>query len=126
MKRLWIGVFFLVFLLAAGIGMLLVTEKFHREFSENMEQAADAAIAGRWEDATEKAAKGRDQWDAYRAFLASFTDHEPVEQATSLFSQLEMYEKKQYEADFAAICLELSHLSEAIGETHGIKWWSIL
>ena len=126
MKRMWIGVFFLVFLLVVGIAMLLVTQNFHHRFSENMESAADAAIEGRWEDAREKAGKGRTQWESYRKFLASFTDHAPVEEAVSLFSQLEMYEKKQYAADFAAICMELSHLSEAIGDAHGIKWWSIL
>ena len=126
MKRMWIGVFFLVFLLAAGVVILLVTENFHDEFSKNMEGAAAAAMAGRWDEAEEKAARGRGQWEAYRKFLASFTDHEPVEEAVSLFSQLEMYGEKRCEVDFAAICMELSHLSEAIGEAHGIKWWSIL
>lgn len=126
MKRMWVGVFFLVFLLSVGIILLLVTQNFHREFSESMEQAAAAAMAGRWEEAEEKAAKGRAQWESHKKFLASFTDHEPVEEAASLFSQLEMYKEKRYDADFAAICLELSHLSEAIGESHGIRWWSIL
>ena len=83
-------------------------------------------MAGRWEEAGKKAAQGKAQWDSYRKFLASFTDHEPVEEAESLFSQLEVYEKRQYDADFAAICLELSHLSEAIEESHGARWWSIL
>ena len=126
MKRMWIGAFFLVFLLAAGIVLLLVTQNFHREFSDTMEQAAAAAMAGRWEEAALKAEKGRNQWETHKEFLASFTDHAPVEEAASLFSQLEIYEKKRYDADFAAICRELSHLSEAIGEAHGIRWWSIL
>jgi len=125
-KRMWIGVFFLVFLLAAGIVLLLVTENFHREFSKTMEQAAAAALAGRWDEAEEKAAKGREKWESHREFLASFTDHAPVEEAASLFSQLEVYQKMRYDADFAAICWELSHLSEAIGEAQGIRWWSIL
>ena len=126
MKRMWIGLFFLVFLLAAGIAILLVTQNFHRAFSETMEEAAEAAMDGRWEDAREQAGKGRAQWESYRKLLASFTDHEPVEEAVSLFSQLSLYEQEQYGVDFAAICMELSHLSEAIGEASGIKWWSIL
>ena len=126
MKRMWIGVFFLIFLLSAGIVILLMTQNFHEAFSRSMEAAADAAMTGRWDEAVDKAGDARDQWETYRNFFASFTDHEPVEQAASLFSQLEMYEKKRYDVDFAAICMELSHLSEAIGEAHGIKWWSIL
>lgn len=126
MKRMWVGVFFLVFLLAAGITLLLVTQNFHREFSDTMEQAASAAMAGRWEEAEKMSAKARAQWDSHQEFLASFTDHAPVEEASSLFSQLEIYQEKRYDADFAAICRELAHLSEAIGEAHGIRWWSIL
>ena len=126
MKRLWIGVFFLLFLLAAGVGMLLATGRFHEGFSQTMEAAAEAAMAGRWEEAEKAAHRGRAQWDACREFLAAFTDHEPVEEAVSLFSQLEMYQSKRYDVDFAAICLELSHLSEAICESHGLHWWSIL
>ena len=126
MKRIWIGGFFLALLLVGGILLLLVTQRFHEKFSETMEEAAAAAMEGRWEDARERSARGRAQWESHRKFLAAFTDHEPVEEAVSLFSQLEMYEKKQYAADFAAICMELSHLSEAIGESHGIKWWSVL
>ena len=79
-----------------------------------------------YDEAEEKAAKGREKWESHREFLASFTDHAPVEEAASLFSQLEVYQKKRYDADFAAICWELSHLSEAIGEAQGIRWWSIL
>lgn len=126
MKRMWVGAFFLVFLLAVGIVLLLLTQNFHREFSDTMEHAAAAAMAGRWEEAAQKAEKGRAQWDSHKEFLASFTDHAPVEEAASLFSQLEIYQKQGYAADFAAICRELSHLSEAIAEAHGIRWWSIL
>lgn len=126
MKRMWVGVFFLVFLLAAGIILLLVTENFHREFTETMEQAAAAAMAGRWEEAAEKAESGRRQWEDHREFLAAFTDHAPVEEMASLFSQLEIFQKKHFDGDFAAICRELIHLSEAIGETQGLRWWSIL
>ena len=126
MKRMWIGVFFLVFLLASGMALMLVTGNFHEEFSENMEQAAADAMAGRWEEAEKKAARGKALWESYRKFLACVTDHEPVENVVSLFSQLEMYEKRRYDAEFAAICMELSHLSGAIEESHGARWWSIL
>ena len=126
MGRLWIGIGILVVLLAMGIGLLWGSGVYFEELSQDLEQAGELALAGNWQAAEEKAEKGREKWEQYRRFWASFTDHEPVEQMQNLFSQLDLYEAQQLEVDFAAVCRNLVHLAEAIDEAHGLKWWSVL
>ena len=126
MLRLWIGIGILAILLAMGIGLLWGSGVFFEELSQDLQQAGDFALAGNWQAAGEKVEKSREKWEAYRPFWASFTDHEPVEQMQNLFAQLELYRTRQLEVEFAAVCRNLVHVAEAIDESHGLKWWSIL
>ena len=126
MLRLWIGIGILAILLAMGIGLLWGSGVFFEELSQDLQQAGDFALAGIWQAAGEKVEKSREKWEAYRPFWASFTDHEPGEQMQNLFSQLELYRARQLEVEFAAVCRNLVHVAEAIDETHGLRWWSVL
>ena len=126
MGRLWIGIGILVILLAMGIGLLWGSTVFFEEFSEEMEQAGALAMAGNWTDAEKRVAQSKAQWEHWRNVWSAFTDHEPMEQMQNLFSQLEVYRQRQLEVDFAAICSNLANVAEAIQESHGLKWWSIL
>ena len=126
MNRLWIGVGILVLLLAMGIGILWGSTVFFGKFSENLEQAGELALVGNWTAATEKAAKSRAQWEYWQHFWSAFTDHEPMEQMQTLFSQLEVYQQKQLEVDFATVCRSLVQLADAIDESHNLKWWGLL
>ena len=126
MNRLWIGVGVLVVLLAMGIGLLLVSLNFHEDFSHNLKAAGYAAMAGNWADAEKKLAHSREKWQTYQQFLAASTDHEPVEQVQQLFSQLELFQTRQMDVEFASACFALAELSEVITETHNLRWWSIL
>lgn len=126
MLRLWIGIGILAILLAMGIGLLWGSGVFFEELSQDLQQAGDFALAGNWQAAGEKVEKSREKWEAYRPFWASFTDHEPVEQMQNLFAQLELYRTRQLEVEFAAVCRNLVHVAEAIDESHGLKWWSVL
>ena len=126
MSRLWIGIGLLVTLLAMGIGLLWGSAVFFEDFSEEIEQAGELALAGNWTEAEKKAEKCRAKWEQYHRFWASFTDHEPVEQVQNLFSQLEVYRMRRLEVDFATVCRNLSHVAEAIDESHGLRWWSVL
>ena len=126
MNRLWIGVGLLVALLALGIGLLWGSKVFFEDFSKDIEQSGELALAGNWEEAEKYAEKSRKKWETYRRFWASFTDHEPVEQMQNLFSLLEVYRVRRLEVDFATVCRNLSHVAEAIDESHGLSWWSVL
>lgn len=126
MNRLWIGIGLLAALLAVGVAMLFVSRDFHETFTESLEQASRSAMAGNWQDAGQQAAKGKEKWERYQRFWAAFTDHEPVEDMENLFSQLEVYQARQLEVDFAAVCQNLVNLAAAMDESHSLSWWSLL
>lgn len=126
MNRVWIGIGLLVILLAMGIGLLWGSTVFFEEFSAQIEQAGELAMAGNWAEAEKKAEFCRSQWKRWRYFWSSFTDHEPIEQMQNLFSQLEVYGGRQLDVDFATMCHNIYNVAEAIRESHGLKWWSIL
>ena len=108
MRRLWIGVILLCVLLAGGVGMLLYSHHFYRSFSDTLEQAADAALAEDWTAAQAHAHDAEQHWLRHRRFLASFTDHEPVEEIALLLSRLALFEKARLSVDFADTCRSLS------------------
>ena len=126
MNRLWIGVGLLAVLLAIGVSMLLISKNFNEEFSESLEQAGQSAMSGNWTAAEKQLAVSKEKWQSYRRFWASSTDHEPVEQVQNLFSQLELFQARRLEVEFAAACRALVNLAEAIDESHSLRWWSVL
>ena len=126
MNKLWLGIGLMVILLAGGIGLLWGSTVFFNDFSRNVEEAGELALVGDWSAATEKMVKTQRKWERYRRFWASFTDHEPMEQMQTLLSQIELYRKEQLEVEFASACRALSHVAEAIEESHSLRWWSVL
>ena len=126
MKRLWIGVVLLGIMLAGGIGMLLFSHSFYDEFSETLESAADAALSGQWSEAEKLSRQATMQWRRHHRFIASFTDHEPIEDVESLLRKLELYQNTQLPVDFADTCRTLGQLCKAIDESHSLNWWSVL
>ena len=126
MNRLWIGVVILLFFLAMGGAIWWGSHVFFGNFSRDMELAGQAAVEENWTVAGEKIEKCRQKWERQRPFWAALTDHAPMEQIQNLFSQLELYEKQRLSTEFAACCRSLSKEAEAVGETHGLAWWSVL
>lgn len=126
MKRLWIGVALLVVMLAGSVAMMLLSHRFYRNFSDTLESAADAALSENWSAAEALTRQATQQWQRHRRFLASFTDHEPVEDVQLLLSRLVLFQNAQLAVDFADTCKSLAHLSEAIDESHSLNWWSVL
>ena len=126
MSKLWIGIGLMILLLVGGIGILWGSHVFFGDFSQSVEEAGELALAGDWYGAARKVETSQKKWESYRHFWASFTDHEPVEQVQALFSQLELYQKQQLQTEFASACRALSHVVQAIEETHGLRWWSVL
>ena len=126
MKRLWIGVLILLLLLCAGIGVTVFADQVHTRISDSLSQAADAALAEDWDTANALSSGAKKQWDAYHNITASITDHEPMEEIDSLFSQLEVYAKTEQTAAFSACCEALRVFVKAIGEAQSVSWWSLL
>ena len=125
MKRSWIGLGLLAVLLALGIVTSAMMSRIHEPVAWELEQAADCAGVGLWEQAQEKSEKAQRDWVRWEHFRGSLADHAPVEEIESLFAQLPVYCGER-DAHFSAICRELSRKVSAMGQSHGLVWWNIL
>ena len=126
MKRLWIGVGFLIVMLAIAIALSVLFDRIHTPLSGDMEEAAASAMAQDWEKATALTQQARADWMAYRELIAAVADHEPLEKMEYLLDQLQVYAQLRRTADFAATCVELSALAEAMLESQSLIWWNFL
>lgn len=126
MKRLWIGVGFLIVMLAVGIFLTVRFEKIHTPLSEDLEKAAELAIAQDWEKATALTQQARADWKNYREFIAAVADHEPLEKMEYLLEQLAVYAQLRWTVDFSATCVEVAALAEAMLESQQFAWWNFL
>ncbi|MBQ2893544.1 MAG: DUF4363 family protein [Oscillospiraceae bacterium] len=126
MKRLWIGVGFLIGMLVLGIFLTLRFDRIHTPLSEDLQEAAELAMAQDWEKATALTRQARADWSRYRKFIAAVADHEPLEKMEYLLDQLEVYGQTHRTADFSAICVELAALADAMLESQSLSWWNFL
>ena len=126
MNRLWIGIAIMILFLAMGLGLLWGSNTFFQSFSRDMEQISAHALGANWADADKLLEKCQQKWETYRHFWASFTDHAPMEQMDTLLSQLDVYRRRQLGVEFAVVCNNISHLAQAIDESHSLCWWSVL
>ena len=126
MKRLWLGIGVLAVFLAASLLLSWYLPGLHRDLSETLSAAAQAAEKSDWEEAARLAGGAKQTWERSRHFVASFTDHEPLETLDSLFAELEVYRAAALPIDYAATCVQLSQLCLAIAESHCLTWWNLL
>lgn len=126
MKRFWIGICVLAVLLALGSGVTYFMETAHRPISHDLIQAAEAALAGDWDQALALSQNARQQWDICSDFTAAFADHSVLEEADALFAEIGVYAAAEDPVSFAAVCAQLSQLTKAIAESHWPKWQNLL
>ena len=124
MKRLWIGVGLLVTLLILGILVTCYTDSVQNRIADTVKQAAAQAEIGQWEKAAGTLHQAKALW--HHHLTAAVVDHEPMEEAESLFAQLEVHLKFRESAAFSACCAALQATARAIGEAHSINWWTLL
>lgn len=125
MTRLWIGVGLMLVLLLGGIALWVGIVPFHENLASSLDDAAQLAIGGQWEQAQKAAFAARDRWQKHQNGIAAVTDHEPMEQMEALFRELSLLGASQA-VDFACICVQLAQTAHAIGETQSLKWWGVL
>ena len=126
MKRSWIGLGMLLFLLAAALLVTWAMDEIHDPIARELEQAADLALAGQMPQAKVLAGKADTQWKKWAHFRGCFADHSPMEEIDGYFAELQAYGKAGEEADFAAACAQTARKVEAMGEAHGLSWWNVL
>lgn len=126
MKRLWIGIVILALLLGSGIGTTVFALRTHSNISQTLQQASEAALRGKWQDAKRLSSDAKTTWESFRKVTASIADHEPMEEIDDLFAQMEIYLLTRQQIPFAACCASLEILTDAIGEAHAVNWWNLL
>ena len=126
MKRLWLGLFILIFLLLGGLIIHTGLHRIHHSISTDLEQAAQAAAQQQWDSALHLARTATDRWQRYHRFTAAFSDHTPMDTMDALFVQLPIFAEKKEDPHFAAACRELSFYARALAESHTLSWWNFL
>ena len=126
MKRLWVGVGLLLFLLGIGVFTAVSMRRVHAPVSELLAQASQAAMEEDWESAASLSGEAESKWQNHWRATASVADHEPMEEIDSLFAELKVYLQTREDVHFAACCQNLSKLTKAVGEAHAINWWNLM
>ena len=125
MKKLWFGVALLLVLLCLGIGASLVIGHTHDTLSSRLEEAA-ALSQTDWGKATDLANAAATQWAQHRHWVAALAEHEPLEEISSLFSQLALCQSLDDRAEFAAVALRIAGICDTLSESHALYWWNLL
>ncbi len=126
MRRLWFGCALLAALLLFGILSTVYASRTQEEISHAVAQAREAAEVGKWEAAAGLSFQAKELWNRHQHMTAVISDHAPMEEAESLFSQLETFLKLRDSGGFTACCASLEALSQAIAEAQSLNWWTLL
>lgn len=126
MKRFIIGLSVLSLLLGMGIGVAFLFGHVHTSTAQLLDAAADASLAGNWNEAATHFRQARQRWESHRHFTAAFSDHEPMDEIDSLFARLELYGQQKNPDHFPALCAHLAVLTQAIADSQCLRWWTLL
>lgn len=126
MRRFWIGIVILGFLLINGIVLTIAAGTIHRPICRHLEQASEAALAEDWAQAETLTAWAEARWKNYRGFTAAFADHGPMEQIDSGFEEMGAFLRKRDVNEFSAACAGLARLAQAMADSQSVAWWNLL
>ena len=126
MKRLWIGIALLLFLLGAGILTTRRMDRLAQPICNLLQQASQAALQHNWEQAKPLAEEAQSLWQQNWQLCASLIDHTPMEEIDELYAKLNVYLSSADAVPFAACCAQLQAKTQATGEAHGFSWWNLL
>lgn len=126
MKRFIIGICALTLLLAGGIGVSTSFSLVHAPTTELLQQAAQAAIQGEQETALSFSAQAQQRWENFWHFTAAFADHAPMDEIDGLFARLPFLAQQQDLSEYAALCAQLSQMTNALANCHNLRWWTLL
>lgn len=126
MKRFWIGLCVMALLLAGGIGVSAGFSIALEPATNSLQQAAQAAAEADWPLAIHCTDQAQQRWQRFWRFTAAFADHSPMDEIDSLFARLEVLGKQKNQEEFAALCAQLSQLTDALAHSHSLHWWTLL
>lgn len=126
MWRFLLGLGLLLALFGLCLGVTVYAQRTCTPLADRLDEAAGAALSGDTAGALETVRSCRKVWDALWGKTAAFTDHKPMDEIDSLFSQLETYGTSGNGDHMAAVCARLSELVQAIGEAQQLSWRNFL
>lgn len=126
MKRFWMGVVILAVLLIGSGAICAAFSSIHRPIAAELEQAAQLALDGDWDNAFVCARWAGDRWEKYHRLTAAFADHTPMDEMDTLLKELEIYAQEKENPHFSATCSHLAFMATAIAESHLLTWWNLL
>ena len=123
MGRLFLGIGLLLGLLGLGLYSAWAINDTHKPMAASLEQAAQQQ-----EQSAAKALlqQAQQDWARHLHATATLSEHDPLEEIESLFSQAQAYVNAGQMGDFSATCLRLSQLIRATAESHNPTWWNFL
>ena len=125
-KHFWVGTMLLIALLLLALGITWFMTAIHTPSAQALEQAAQAALQGDIPKAQAFANKAKVRWKRFRSLSAAVADHDPIEEADSLFAALDTYAAAGNTEEFAACCAQLNMRILAIIQAHSPAWWNLL
>ena len=126
MKKFVIGISVLSLLLIAGLLAAKLTEEMYRPMISLLEEAADVALAGNFENAKQQAAKAKKLWDRRKKATATVADHTPMEEIDHLFAEVIVYAHAGEVPHFAADCAQLAEMIQNMSDAHAPNLWNLL
>lgn len=125
-KHFWAGLFLLGLLPAFCLCITLAIQRIHEPVCQDLEQAQRLSTEEDEAQAYVLAQQAHSRWERFRAVSASFTDHEPIEAADSMFAELTCYAQSGSKEEFAACCARLQAQIRAVIRAARVSWWNLL
>ena len=126
MKFVWMGTGILALFLALGIWSAVSMDDTHKQIAETLDQAAQSALADDMEAGIAAYREAKASWQKHWRVTASITDHGPMDEIDSLFSEVDVYALTEEMPHFAASCTQLAELVRAVGDAQRLTWWNFL
>ena len=124
--RLILGISILCLTLALAIGVGIGARFIHAPAEAALTEAAELALRDQMDKAIPKAQFAYKRWQHYQDITAAFADHTPMDDTQRLFQEMLIYAQADERPHFAACCMQLSAMLNAIYETHGFSLKNIL
>ncbi len=126
MKRSWFGLCLLLALLAGSLAVTWAMDRMHAPVAADLKQAAQAALAGDWDQADRLCLSAAEYWESRNRIRGCLADHGPQEAVDASLAAVEVYRTARERVAFAAACADAARQVEAMGEAHGLYWWNVL
>ena len=126
MKRFCIGLILLAVLLTGGWLIQRRMDAILRPIASALQAAAEAALRQDWATALPLYEQAHARWAKHHRFTAAFADHTPMDEVDGLFAELQVFAAQREMPHFAALCLHLQQLANAMAESHSLSWWNLL